>query len=220
MSSPANSPPRLPSGLPASSGPPIARRALLSLAPGHVLLSGTKPFMTAVFPEGTDAARARFTRHARRQAARHPDLRAVAAAYAPHHAWSHPADVPPDTATAHHLDLLREFSHGALPAPAFAQACHVFLLLEDYEVAADLAEPTHLTATELQAAVTAAYRSRSSNPWSPRSASCREITWLTGGSAPIAEPSPAPLSRFLGGRSPAGPARSRHCGRGSTRRGV
>ncbi|MEU6386665.1 hypothetical protein ABZ847_24285 [Streptomyces bauhiniae] len=137
--------------------------------------------MTAAVPEGIDAARARFTRYARRQAAQHPELLAVAAAYAPtHHAWSHPAEVPTDTATAHHLHLLREFTNGTLPAPTFAHDWwqtrrtaqsngervggplrdlldHVFRLLEDYEVAPDLAEPTDLTATELRAAVTEAY---------------------------------------------------------------
>ncbi|MFB7779669.1 hypothetical protein [Streptomyces bauhiniae] len=106
----------------------------------------------------------------------------MAATYAPtHHAWSHPAEVPPDTATAHHLHLLREFTGGHLPAPTFAHTWwqtrrtaqsnservrgplrelfnHVFLLLEDYEVAPELAEPIDLTATELRAAVTEAYR--------------------------------------------------------------
>ncbi|TGN74825.1 hypothetical protein E5083_21915 [Streptomyces bauhiniae] len=161
---------------------PDHQGALLFPAPGHVLLAGTKPFMTAAVPEGTDAARARFTRYACKQAARHPELLAVAATYVPtHHAWSDAAEVPPDTATAHHLNLLREFSNGTLPAPTFAYAWwqtrrtaksngervrgpleelfnHVFLLLEDYEVAPELAEPTDLTAPELQAAVTEAYR--------------------------------------------------------------
>ncbi|MFI9393009.1 hypothetical protein ACIG53_19205 [Streptomyces bauhiniae] len=161
---------------------PDHQGALLFPAPGYVLLAGTKPFMTAAVPEGTDAARARFTRYARKQTARHPELLAVAATYVPtHHAWSDAAEVPPDTATAHHLDLLREFSNGTLPAPAFAHAWwqtrrtaqsngerirgplqelfdHVFLLLEDYEVAPELAEPTDLTTTELRAAVIEAYR--------------------------------------------------------------
>ncbi|MEV7199786.1 hypothetical protein [Streptomyces griseoluteus] len=167
---------------------PDRQGALLFPTPGHVLLAGTRHFMTAAVPEGIDAARARFVRDARRQAARHPGLLAVAAAYAPaHHAWSHPADVPPATATAHHLHLLRQFTQGTLPAPAFAQAWwqtrrtaqsngervrgslqelfnHVLLLLEDYEVAPDLAEPTDLTAAELRAAVTEVCRSRSTNP--------------------------------------------------------
>ncbi|MEU9920450.1 hypothetical protein AB0H51_03850 [Streptomyces griseoluteus] len=159
--------------------------ALLFPAPGYVLLAGTKPFMTAAVPEGIDATRARFTRYARRQATRHPVLLRVATTYAPtHHAWSHPAEVPPDTATAHLLHLLGEFTHGTLPASAFAHAWwqtrrtsqsngervrgpleelfdHVFLLLEDYEVAPELAGPADLTDAELQAAVTEAYRNRS-----------------------------------------------------------
>ncbi|MEW2318748.1 hypothetical protein [Streptomyces bauhiniae] len=167
---------------------PDHQAALLFPAPGHALLAGTKPFMTAAVPEGIDAARAHFTRYARKQAARHPDLLAVAAAYAPaHHAWSHPAEVPPNTATAHHLHLLQEFTNGTLPAPTFAHTWwqthrtaqsngeriqgpleelfnHVFLLLENYEVAPELAEPTDLTATELQAAVTEAYRNGSTGP--------------------------------------------------------
>ncbi|MFG3198020.1 hypothetical protein ACGFYT_17965 [Streptomyces sp. NPDC048208] len=134
---------------------PDHQGALLFPAPGHVLLAGTKPFMTAAVPEGTDEARARFTRYARKQAARHPELLTAAATYAPtHRAWSNAAEVPPDTATAHHLHLLREFTNGTLLAPAFAHAwwqtrrtaqsngerargpleelfTHVFLLLED-----------------------------------------------------------------------------------------
>ncbi|MER8029071.1 hypothetical protein ABTZ78_08930 [Streptomyces bauhiniae] len=161
---------------------PDNQGALLFPAPGHVLLAGTKSFMTTAVPEGIDAARALFTRYARKQAARHPELLAVAAAYAPtHHAWSDAAEVPPDTATAHHLHLPREFTNGTLPAPAFAHAWwqtrrtaqsngervrgpleelfnHVFLLLEDYELDPELAEPTDLTAPELKAAVTEAYR--------------------------------------------------------------
>lgn len=83
---------------------PAHQGALLFPAPGYVLLAGTDPFMTAAVPEGTDAARARFTRYARKQAARHPELLAVAATYAPTHPiWALPADVPPNTTTAHHL---------------------------------------------------------------------------------------------------------------------
>ncbi|MFG3123694.1 hypothetical protein ACGFYO_17000 [Streptomyces sp. NPDC048201] len=90
--------------------------------------------------------------------------------------------IPADAAT-HRSTLLWTPDHqGALlfPAPAFAHAWwqtrrtaqsngervrgpleelfnHVFLLLEDYEVNPELAEPTDLTAPELQAAVTAVY---------------------------------------------------------------
>ncbi|MFD8296594.1 hypothetical protein ACFV13_10275 [Streptomyces bauhiniae] len=161
---------------------PDHQAALLFPSPGHALLAGSTPFMAAAVPEGIDAARARFTRYARKQAARHPELLAVAATYAPaHHAWSDAVEVPPNTATAHHLHLLQEFTNGTLPAPAFAHAwwqtrrtaqsngervrgpleelfTHVFLLLEDYELDPELAEPTDLTATELQAAVTEVYR--------------------------------------------------------------
>ncbi|MGW5305601.1 hypothetical protein ACWERF_16920 [Streptomyces griseoluteus] len=80
-----------------------------------------------------------------------------------------------------------QFTQDTLPAPAFAQAWwqtrraarsngervrdplqelfnHVFLLLEDYEVAPGLAEPTDLTAAELRAAVTEVCRNRSTSP--------------------------------------------------------
>lgn len=161
---------------------PDRQGAVLFPAPGYALLAGTEPFMAAAVPEGIDEARARFTRYARKQATHHPELRAVAAKYTPTHAaWSHSADVAPNTAAAHQLRLLRDFTNGTVSAPDFAHTWwqarrtsqangerlrgpladlfdRVLMLLEDYEVDPQLAEPTDLSATELHAAVTEAYR--------------------------------------------------------------
>ncbi|MBV1949952.1 hypothetical protein [Streptomyces sp. BV129] len=116
------------------------------------------------------------------QAAHHPELRAVAAKYTPAHTtWSHPADVAPNTAAAHPLRLLRDFTNGTVSAADFARAWwqtrrtsrangerlrgplgdlfdRVFMLLEDYDVDPRLAVPTDLSAAVLHAAVTEAYR--------------------------------------------------------------
>ncbi|MEU4110410.1 hypothetical protein [Streptomyces sp. NPDC027717] len=161
---------------------PDRQGAVLFPAPGYALLAGTEPFMATAVPEGTDEARARFTRYARKRAAIRPELLAVAAKYSPAHtAWSHPADVAPNTAAGHQLQLLRDFTNGTVPATDFAHIWwqarrasrsngerlrgplaelfdRVFMLLEDYEVDPQLAEPTDLSATELHAAVTEAYR--------------------------------------------------------------
>ncbi|MFJ3663208.1 hypothetical protein ACIPPM_22395 [Streptomyces sp. NPDC090119] len=173
---------------------PDRQGALLFPAPGHALLAGTRPFMTAAVPEGTDEARARFTRYARRQSARHPELLTPAAEYAPaHHAWAHPEDVTPNTTTAQHLYLLQEFTEGTLPAPAFARAWwqtrrtaqangervrgpleelldRVFMLLEDYEVEPHLAEPGDLSDVELRRAIAELWQQRGGPgppPWNP-----------------------------------------------------
>ncbi|MFG3047281.1 hypothetical protein ACGFZR_20415 [Streptomyces sp. NPDC048241] len=156
---------------------PDGQGVLLFPSSGHALLAGTRPFMAAAVPEGTDEARARFTRYARRQSARHPELPAVAAEYTPaHHAWSHRAEVTPNTATAQHLHLLEEFTDGTLPAHAFARTWwqtrrtaqsngerirgpleelfdRVLALLEDYEVEPRLAEPDDLSEAELRTAI-------------------------------------------------------------------
>lgn len=100
---------------------PDRQGAVLFPAPGYALLAGTEPFMATAVPEGTDEARARFTRYARKRAAVRPELLAVAVTYSPAHtAWSHPADVAPNTAACHQLELLRDFTNGAVPATDFA----------------------------------------------------------------------------------------------------
>lgn len=91
-------------------------------------------------------------------------------------AWSRPEDVPPNTATAKHLDLLQEFTDGTLPGFTFARTWlqtrrtaqsngervrgpleelfdRVFMLLEDYEVEPHLAEPGDLSDVELRTAI-------------------------------------------------------------------
>ncbi|MFG2814365.1 hypothetical protein [Streptomyces sp. NPDC048410] len=108
-------------------------------------------------------------------------------------AWSRPEDVPPNTATAQHLDLLQEFTDGPLPAPTFARTWwqtrrtaqsngerirgpleelfdRVFMLLEDYEVEPHLAEPGDLSDPELRTAVTELWNQLGGPgppPWNP-----------------------------------------------------
>ncbi|RSS84604.1 hypothetical protein EF919_38630 [Streptomyces sp. WAC02707] len=149
-------------------------------APGYALIGGTARFMAAAVAEGTDEARARFARHARR----HPDpaLTTVATAHPPgHRAWSAPSAVAPDSAAARQLRLLADFTSGRITAPAFALAWHparrasrangerlrsplsdlfdgVFVLLEDYTPDPSLREPGDLSDTELLTAVKALTR--------------------------------------------------------------
>ncbi|MEU0336968.1 hypothetical protein [Streptomyces sp. NPDC006193] len=137
--------------------------------------------MTAAVAEGIGTARARFGRYAGALAARHPSLTAVAAAHpAEHHAGSHPAEVEPHSAAAQQLELLEAFTQGAYSAPDFAHDWwearrvsqangerlrgpladlfgRVFMLLEDYSVDPELAEPGDLSDTDLRTAVTAAW---------------------------------------------------------------
>jgi hypothetical protein len=133
--------------------------------------------MSAAVGEGVDAARARFTRHARALADRCPSLAAVAAAHpSAHRAWSHPAEVDPHSAAARRLALLYAFIRGSCSAPDFARGWweeqrssqakgerlrgpleelfdRVFMILEDYAIAPELAESGDLSDTELRAAV-------------------------------------------------------------------
>ncbi|MFJ4329190.1 hypothetical protein ACIP3A_39610 [Streptomyces tricolor] len=160
--------------------------AILFPETGYVLVAGTVPFMTAAVGEGIDTARARFGRHARALAHRCPSLAAVAAAHPPaHHAWSRPAEVEPHSAAARQLDLLDAFTRGAYGAADFArdwwearrtsQASgerlrgplgdlfdRVFMILEDYSVHPELAEPGDLSDDELRAAVTEVFTKRPS----------------------------------------------------------
>ncbi|MGV9785856.1 hypothetical protein [Streptomyces sp. NPDC003435] len=110
-----------------------------------------------------------------------------------HRAWSHPEDVPPNTATAQHLHQLQEFTDGTLPGFTFARTWlqtrrtaqsngerirgpleelfgRVFMLLEDYEVEPHLAEPGDLSAVELRTAVTELWHQLGGPgppPWNP-----------------------------------------------------
>ncbi|MFF7967466.1 colicin immunity domain-containing protein [Streptomyces sp. NPDC007903] len=152
--------------------------AILFPASGYALAAGTAPFMASAVGEGIDEARTRFARYVRTRADRDPVLNSVAAAHAStQRAWSKPADVEHDSAAARQLELLDQFIEGDLDARSFAQGWwearrasqadgerirgpleevfdQVFMLLEDYAVEPDLAEPGDLSDTELRAAVT------------------------------------------------------------------
>ncbi|MFJ8544168.1 hypothetical protein ACIRFH_19470 [Streptomyces sp. NPDC093586] len=160
---------------------PGAQGAVLFPEEGYALIAGTAAFMAAAVGEGTDTARARFGRYARSLPERHPSLASVAASYPPgHRAWSHPGDVGPDSAAARQLELLDAFTDGSCSAPVFAHDWwkarrasqangervqgalgdlfdQVFMILEDYSVDPDLAEPGDLDDAGLQTAVRAAW---------------------------------------------------------------
>jgi hypothetical protein len=94
-----------------------------------------------------------------------------------HRAWSHPAEVDPHSAAARQLALLYAFVQGSCSAPHFARGWgeerrssqangerlrgpleelfdRVFMILEDYAIAPELAEPGDLSDSQLRAAVT------------------------------------------------------------------
>jgi hypothetical protein len=159
---------------------PDTQGAVLFPEEGYALIAGTAAFMAAAVNEGTDTTRARFGRHARALLERHPSLAAVAASHPPgHRAWSHPGDVDPASAAARQLTLLDVFADGTCSAPDFAHGWwaarrasqangervqgaledlfdQVFMILEDYSVDPELAEPGDLDDTGLQTAVRAA----------------------------------------------------------------
>ncbi|MFF9062411.1 hypothetical protein ACF09K_27520 [Streptomyces sp. NPDC014882] len=105
----------------------------------------------------------------------------VAAAHRPgHRAWSRPCDVDPSSAAARQLALLDALTDGTCAAPDFAHGWwkarrasqadgeriqgalgdlfdQVFMILEDYSVDPDLAEPGDLDDAGLQTAVSAAW---------------------------------------------------------------
>jgi hypothetical protein len=160
---------------------PDTQGAVLFPEEGYALIAGTAAFMAAAVSEGTDTARARFGRYARSLLERHPSLASVAASYPPgHRAWSHPGDVDPDSAAARQLELLDAFTDGTCSAPDFAHDWwetrrasqangervqgalgdlfdQVFMILEDYSVDPDLAEPGDLDDAGLRTAVRAAW---------------------------------------------------------------
>ncbi|MFI0087218.1 hypothetical protein [Streptomyces bobili] len=160
---------------------PDTQGAVLFPEEGYALIAGTPAFMAAAVSEGTDTARARFARYARTLQERHPALTPVAAAHPPRHrAWSDAADVDPSSAAAQQLTLLDAFTHGTCTAPDFAHSWwkarrasqangerlqgalgslfdHVFMILEDYAVDPDLAEPGDLDDAGLRTAVVAAW---------------------------------------------------------------
>ncbi|MFD9433038.1 hypothetical protein [Streptomyces sp. NPDC060002] len=156
---------------------PDVQGAVLFPEEGYALIAGTAAFMAAAVNEGTDTARARFGRHARALLERHPALAAVAASHPPaHRAWSQPGDVDPASAAARQLALLDSFTDGTCGAPDFAHGWwearrasqangerlqgalgdlfdQVFMILEDYSVDPDLAEPGDLDDAGLQTSV-------------------------------------------------------------------
>lgn len=155
--------------------------AVLFPEAGYALVAGTDAFVAATVGEGADAARARFGRHARALAERRPALSAVAAAHRPaRRAWSRLDDVDPASAAARQVLLLRAFADGTCGAPDFAHGWwdsrrasqadgerihgalgdlfdRVFMILEDYSVDPDLAEPGDLDDAGLLTSVRAAW---------------------------------------------------------------
>jgi hypothetical protein len=160
---------------------PDSHGAVLFPKAGYALIAGTARFMAAAVSEGTDTERARFGRYARALMERHPSLSAVAAAHPPEHrAWSHLDDVDPTSAAARQVTLLHAFTDGTCSAPDFAHGWwearrasrangervqgalgalfdRVFMILEDYSVDPELAEPGDLDDAGLQTAVHAAW---------------------------------------------------------------
>ncbi|MFE6287413.1 hypothetical protein [Streptomyces sp. NPDC057877] len=149
---------------------------------GYALIAGNTAFMASAVSEGTETARARFGRYARALLERHPSLASVTASHPPgHRAWSRPDDVDPASATAQQLALLEAFTEGTCAAPDFAHGWwdarrtsqtngervqgplgglldDIFMILEDYSVDPDLAEPGDLDDAGLQTAVRAAWQ--------------------------------------------------------------
>ena len=160
---------------------PDLQGAVLLPQEGYALIAGTAAFMAAAVGEGTDTARARFGRYVRALPEPHPSLSTVAATYPPERrAWSRPGDVDPASAAARQLELLNAFTDGTCSAPDFAHGWwearrtsqadgervqgalealfdQVFMILEDYSVDPDLAEPGDLDDDELRTAVRGAW---------------------------------------------------------------
>ncbi|MFJ7264945.1 hypothetical protein ACIQV2_32850 [Streptomyces globosus] len=160
---------------------PDLQGAVLFPESGYALIAGTAAFMAAAVGEGIDTARARFGRYARALLGRHPALSAVAATYGPgRRAWSHLGDIDPASAAARQVALLEEFTDGTCGAPDFAHGWwearrasqakgeriqgelgalldEVFMILEDYAIDPELAEPGDLDDAGLEAAVRAAW---------------------------------------------------------------
>ncbi|KMO98802.1 hypothetical protein ACS04_05920 [Streptomyces roseus] len=159
---------------------PGLQGAVLFPRSGYALIAGSTAFMASAVGEGTDTARAHFGRYARALSDRHPSLSVVAAEYGPvHRAWTHPDDVAPTSAAARQVALLDAFADGTCGAPDFAHGWwearrasqaqgervqgplgalfdQVFMLLEDYAVDPEFAEPGDLDDAGLKAAARAA----------------------------------------------------------------
>ncbi|MDX3539137.1 hypothetical protein PV721_33395 [Streptomyces sp. MB09-01] len=160
---------------------PDLQGAVLFPESGYALIAGNAAFVAAAVGEGVDTARARFGRYARALLGRHPALSAVAAAYGPEHrAWSHLDDIDPASAAARQVALLEAFTDGSCGAPDFAHGWwearrasqangeriqgalgalfdEVFMILEDYAIDPEFAEPGDLDDAGLEAALRAAW---------------------------------------------------------------
>lgn len=172
---------------------PDAQGAVLFPEEGYALIAGTTAFMASAVSEGTDTARARFGRYARTLQERHPSLAPVAASHPPgDRAWPRLGDVDPANATAQQLALLEAFTEaGTCGAPEFAHGWwdarrasqtngervrgalgdlldEVFMILEEYSVDPDLAEPGDLDDAGLRTAVRATWEAfrRRTTDWS------------------------------------------------------
>lgn len=159
---------------------PDSQGAVLYPEEGYALIAGTAAFMAAAVTRAP-TQHAHVSAVTRALLERQPSLAAVAASYPPgHRAWSRPGDVDPASAAARQLTLLDAFTDGTCGAPDFdhgwwearraSQANgervqgaledlfdQVFMILEDYSVDPELAEPVDLDDTGLQTAVRAVW---------------------------------------------------------------
>ncbi|QUQ64007.1 colicin immunity domain-containing protein [Kutzneria sp. CA-103260] len=145
--------------------------AVLVTTQGYGLVGGTPDFVRGHVPEGSDEARARFARYARRTGS--SVLIDIAAEFPPlRHSWSRPADVDPDSNVAEQLELMRSLADGRILPADFARRWlaarlrslsdrertrspltemlnRMFYALDDYAIDPSVREPGDLTDEEL-----------------------------------------------------------------------